>query len=174
VRSMSVDKRWGIGSAWRFFGAANRLHKKVSRRLNRTSNETTLKRMITTKAIAFPSGGFPSMWTRIELYSSAEATTTRQYALACRRSTACQQCMKHSSTLGCAALARSNSHLSEPAKDVVNALVAHRLEQSRRARLRARADHSRQALALARTRYADGVTEFISVLDAQRSLLQAE
>jgi hypothetical protein len=56
--------------------------------------------MITTKAIAFPSGGFPSMWTRIELYSSAEATTTKQYALACRRSTACQQCMKHSSTLG--------------------------------------------------------------------------
>jgi hypothetical protein len=56
--------------------------------------------MITTKAIAFPSGGFPSMWTRIELHSSAEATTTKQYALACRRSTACQQCMKHSSTSG--------------------------------------------------------------------------
>jgi NodT family efflux transporter outer membrane factor (OMF) lipoprotein len=58
--------------------------------------------------------------------------------------------------------------------DVVNALVAHRLEQDRRARLRAQADHSRQALALARTRYTDGVTEFLSVLDAQRSLLQAE
>jgi NodT family efflux transporter outer membrane factor (OMF) lipoprotein len=58
--------------------------------------------------------------------------------------------------------------------DVVNALVAHRLEQNRRARLRAQADHSRQALALARTRYTDGVTEFLSVLDAQRSLLQAE
>jgi hypothetical protein len=28
--------------------------------------------MITTKAIAFPSGGFPSIWTRIELHSSAE------------------------------------------------------------------------------------------------------
>jgi NodT family efflux transporter outer membrane factor (OMF) lipoprotein len=58
--------------------------------------------------------------------------------------------------------------------DVVNALVAYRLEQTRRARLMAQADHSRQALALARTRYADGVTEFLSVLDAQRSLLQAE
>jgi NodT family efflux transporter outer membrane factor (OMF) lipoprotein len=58
--------------------------------------------------------------------------------------------------------------------DVVNALVAHRLEQDRRARLKAQADHSRQALALARTRYSDGVTEFLSVLDAQRSLLQAE
>src|SRR5882757_3207174 len=58
--------------------------------------------------------------------------------------------------------------------DVVNALVAYRLEQNRRARLRSQADHSRQALALARTRYTDGVTEFLSVLDAQRSLLQAE
>jgi NodT family efflux transporter outer membrane factor (OMF) lipoprotein len=58
--------------------------------------------------------------------------------------------------------------------DVVNALVAYRLEQSRRARLRAQADHSRQALTLARTRYTDGVTEFLSVLDAERSLLQAE
>jgi NodT family efflux transporter outer membrane factor (OMF) lipoprotein len=58
--------------------------------------------------------------------------------------------------------------------DVVNALVAYRLEQTRSGRLRAQADHSRQALALARTRYTDGVTEFLSVLDAERSLLQAE
>jgi NodT family efflux transporter outer membrane factor (OMF) lipoprotein len=58
--------------------------------------------------------------------------------------------------------------------DVVNALVAYRLEQNRRARLKSQADHSRQALALARTRYSDGVTEFLSVLDAERSLLQAE
>jgi NodT family efflux transporter outer membrane factor (OMF) lipoprotein len=58
--------------------------------------------------------------------------------------------------------------------DVVNALVAYRLEQNRRASLKSQADHSRQALALARTRYTDGVTEFLSVLDAERSLLQAE
>ena len=58
--------------------------------------------------------------------------------------------------------------------DVVNALVAYRLEQNRHARLRSQADHSRQALALARSRYSDGVTEFLSVLDAERSLLQAE
>jgi len=58
--------------------------------------------------------------------------------------------------------------------DVVNALVAYRLEQTRRARLKAQAEHSRQALALARNRYSDGVTEFLSVLDAERSLLQAE
>jgi NodT family efflux transporter outer membrane factor (OMF) lipoprotein len=58
--------------------------------------------------------------------------------------------------------------------DVVNALVAYRLEQNRHARLRSQADHSRQALALARSRYSDGVTEFLSVLDAERSLLQAD
>ncbi|MBX9709696.1 MAG: efflux transporter outer membrane subunit [Xanthobacteraceae bacterium] len=58
--------------------------------------------------------------------------------------------------------------------DVVNALVAYRLEQTRRVRLRAQTDHSRQALALARARYGDGVTDFLSVLDAERTLLQAE
>jgi NodT family efflux transporter outer membrane factor (OMF) lipoprotein len=58
--------------------------------------------------------------------------------------------------------------------DVVNALVAHRLEQNRRARLQSQAEHSRAALGLARARYNDGVTEFLTVLDAERSLLQAE
>jgi outer membrane protein TolC len=58
--------------------------------------------------------------------------------------------------------------------DVVNALVAHRLEQSRRLRLRSQAEHSRAALGLARTRYNDGVADFLTVLDAERSLLQAE
>lgn len=58
--------------------------------------------------------------------------------------------------------------------DVVNALVAHRLERSRRARLQQQAEHSRAALDLARARYNDGVAEFLNVLDAERSLLQAE
>jgi len=58
--------------------------------------------------------------------------------------------------------------------DVVNALVAHRLEQGRRARLRAQVDHLRQALTLARSRYNDGVTDFLTVLDVERTLLQAE
>jgi NodT family efflux transporter outer membrane factor (OMF) lipoprotein len=58
--------------------------------------------------------------------------------------------------------------------DVVNALVSRRLEQTRRARLRSQADHSRQALILARARYNDGVEQFVNVLDAERSLLQAE
>ncbi len=58
--------------------------------------------------------------------------------------------------------------------DVVNALVAYRLEQERRSRLRLQADHSRQALALARSRYSDGVADFLVVLDAERTLLQAD
>jgi NodT family efflux transporter outer membrane factor (OMF) lipoprotein len=58
--------------------------------------------------------------------------------------------------------------------DVVNALVAYRLEQKRRLRLKLQADHSRQALDLARTRYSDGVADFLVVLDAERTVLQTE
>jgi NodT family efflux transporter outer membrane factor (OMF) lipoprotein len=58
--------------------------------------------------------------------------------------------------------------------DVINALVAHRLEMTRRSRLRSQAEHARAALDLARARYNDGVSEFLTVLDAERTLLQAD
>lgn len=58
--------------------------------------------------------------------------------------------------------------------DVVNALVAYRTERERHARLEAQATHARSALDLARARYNDGVAQFITVLDAERTLLQAE
>ncbi len=58
--------------------------------------------------------------------------------------------------------------------EVVNALVAHRLEQGRRARLAAQYSHARQALDIARSRYRDGVTDFLNVLNAERTSLQAE
>ena len=58
--------------------------------------------------------------------------------------------------------------------DVVDALVAYQTEQRRRARLKAQVDYSRDALVLARSRYNTGVTSFIEVLDAQRTLFQAE
>ena len=58
--------------------------------------------------------------------------------------------------------------------DVVNALVAHRLEQVRRERLAQQVEHSRQALGLARSRYNDGVADFTTVLDTERTLLQAQ
>jgi NodT family efflux transporter outer membrane factor (OMF) lipoprotein len=58
--------------------------------------------------------------------------------------------------------------------EVVNALVAYRLEQQRRTRLKLEIEHSRQTLILARERYSDGVGDFLTVLDAERTLLQAE
>jgi NodT family efflux transporter outer membrane factor (OMF) lipoprotein len=58
--------------------------------------------------------------------------------------------------------------------EVVNALVAYRTEQERRAYLMAQTNHSRQALSLARVRYTNGVADFLSVLDAERTALQAE
>jgi NodT family efflux transporter outer membrane factor (OMF) lipoprotein len=58
--------------------------------------------------------------------------------------------------------------------EVVNAIAALRLEQVRRARLRAQLDHTRAALELGRSRYNDGVADFLTVLDAERNLLQNE
>ncbi|MET0675474.1 MAG: efflux transporter outer membrane subunit, partial [Bradyrhizobium sp.] len=58
--------------------------------------------------------------------------------------------------------------------EVANAIAAHRLEQQRRARLRAQLNHTRAALDLSRSRYNEGVADFLTVLDAERSLLQNE
>jgi NodT family efflux transporter outer membrane factor (OMF) lipoprotein len=58
--------------------------------------------------------------------------------------------------------------------DVVNALVAYRAEQLRRARLDSQVAHSQQALELARARYNDGVADFTTVLDTARTVLQAQ
>jgi NodT family efflux transporter outer membrane factor (OMF) lipoprotein len=58
--------------------------------------------------------------------------------------------------------------------EVVNALVAYQFEQRRRTRLKLQIEHSRQALALARERYSDGVGDFLTVLDTERTLPQAE
>jgi len=58
--------------------------------------------------------------------------------------------------------------------DVVNALVAFHNEQLRRSALKAQIEHSRQALMLSRARYNDGVTEFITVLNAEQTLFSAQ
>jgi NodT family efflux transporter outer membrane factor (OMF) lipoprotein len=58
--------------------------------------------------------------------------------------------------------------------DVVNALVALRLEKQRFARLSEQLTHARNASDIARTRYRDGVTEFINVLDTERTALTTE
>jgi outer membrane protein TolC len=58
--------------------------------------------------------------------------------------------------------------------EVDNALTAYRSEQVRRRQLIESVTASRQALELARARYAQGVADFLSVLDAQRTLLVNE
>ena len=58
--------------------------------------------------------------------------------------------------------------------DVVNALNAFASEQRRRDSLKAAVEHSREALSLSRVRYTNGVADFITVLDAQRTLLASQ
>jgi hypothetical protein len=72
--------------------------------------------VITIKAIAIPSSGFLSRWTRIEAILPLCGSFFLEISLSCFRSTARQQCAKHSSTVRCAALARPNSYLSKSPK----------------------------------------------------------
>jgi NodT family efflux transporter outer membrane factor (OMF) lipoprotein len=58
--------------------------------------------------------------------------------------------------------------------DVDNALTAYQAEQSRRAELIQAVSDNRHALALAQSRYQQGVADFLTVLDAERSLLAAQ
>ena len=58
--------------------------------------------------------------------------------------------------------------------EVVNALVAYRTEQERRARLQGEVNHARRTLALSQVSYKNGLADFIDVLDAERTMLQAE
>jgi len=59
-------------------------------------------------------------------------------------------------------------------EEVENALVAYVEEQIRRASLSEAADAAKQALELAQYKYQTGLIDFITVLDAQRSLLSYE
>lgn len=58
--------------------------------------------------------------------------------------------------------------------DVDNALNSYDTERRRRTALEATVASARDALALARQRYASGLTSFLDVLDAERSVQQAE
>ena len=59
-------------------------------------------------------------------------------------------------------------------EEVENALSAHTRERSREASLKAAVDATRRALALATDRYTSGLENFLSVLDAERSVYAAE
>jgi NodT family efflux transporter outer membrane factor (OMF) lipoprotein len=58
--------------------------------------------------------------------------------------------------------------------EVDNALTAYRSEQSRRQQLIDAVNENRRALELAKARYAQGVSDFLTVLDAQRTQLSNE
>ena len=58
--------------------------------------------------------------------------------------------------------------------DVDNALTAYQTEQMRRDELIQAVTENQRALALAQSRYQQGVADFLSVLDAERSLLAAQ
>jgi NodT family efflux transporter outer membrane factor (OMF) lipoprotein len=58
--------------------------------------------------------------------------------------------------------------------DVDNALTAYDSEQRRHQQLEQSVVQSRRALSLARDRYTQGIADFLSVLDAQRTLLLAD
>jgi NodT family efflux transporter outer membrane factor (OMF) lipoprotein len=58
--------------------------------------------------------------------------------------------------------------------DVDNALTAYQTEQTRRDELVQAVAENRRALALAQSRYQQGVADFLTVLDAERSLLAAQ
>jgi multidrug efflux system outer membrane protein len=59
-------------------------------------------------------------------------------------------------------------------REVEDALASYRTEQLRRTALADAVDASREAVDLARQQYEKGVIDFLEVLDAQRSLLEAE
>ena len=58
--------------------------------------------------------------------------------------------------------------------DVTNQLTSYRTEQIRRERLRAQVEHAKLALALARSRYEQGVADFTTLLTDARTVLDAE
>jgi NodT family efflux transporter outer membrane factor (OMF) lipoprotein len=58
--------------------------------------------------------------------------------------------------------------------DVDNALTAYQAEQARRDELIQAETQNRRALALAQSRYQQGVADFLTVLDAERSLLSTQ
>jgi NodT family efflux transporter outer membrane factor (OMF) lipoprotein len=58
--------------------------------------------------------------------------------------------------------------------DVDNALTAYQAEQARRDQLIQAVTENRKALTLAQSRYEEGVADFLTVLDAERSLLTAQ
>ena len=72
------------------------------------------------------------------------------------------------------ALISYQSVVQSALRDVENALVAYAEEQNRRSRLQDAVQSAQNAEGLARNQYAAGLIDFVTVLDAQRSLLSLQ
>jgi multidrug efflux system outer membrane protein len=59
-------------------------------------------------------------------------------------------------------------------EEAENALVAYRQQQERLVKLTDQARESARAAAIARTRYQEGLSDFLALLDAERTQLEAE
>ena len=59
-------------------------------------------------------------------------------------------------------------------EEAENALVAYRSQQERLVKLTDEVRESTRAASIARVRYREGVSDFLSLLDAERTALQAE
>lgn len=73
-----------------------------------------------------------------------------------------------------AALANYEKVVLLALEETENALVDYGRQRARREALAASAESANQAVTLARQRYQDGVTDFLTVLDAERVLLQTQ
>lgn len=72
------------------------------------------------------------------------------------------------------ALLRYEQAIQQAFREVEDALIAHRKAREALVEQRAAARASREALSVAELRYTSGLTSYLSVLDAQRTLLAAE
>jgi multidrug efflux system outer membrane protein len=72
------------------------------------------------------------------------------------------------------ALIRYEQAIQQAFREVEDALVAHRKARESLAELRVAVRASRDALSVAETRYTSGLTSYLDVLDAQRTVLAAE
>jgi multidrug efflux system outer membrane protein len=72
------------------------------------------------------------------------------------------------------ALAEYDQTVLRALEETENALVSYREEQERLVRLADQARESARAASIARARYREGVADFLSLLDAKRTQLQAE
>jgi outer membrane protein, multidrug efflux system len=72
------------------------------------------------------------------------------------------------------ALIRYEQAIQQAFREVEDALVAHRKAREALAQQEAAVRASREALSVAEFRYTSGLTSFLDVLDAQRTLLAAE